>query len=155
MAQKTRRLIVREMRRITTGRTSKGAEYVICQVVATTPEGQPINHNLRTFEDLPRDQVIEVSIERHNSEQYGESFTLKQVGRRSSRDELKALAERVAKLEQAVYSGTTVPTEGAAHAAPPQPTTAPALPPPLPPPPPTAQPASVERAVPNDNDIPF
>lgn len=149
--RKPRRLIVRDLKRIHSGRTSKGAEYIIWQVIATKPDGTPIDQNLRTFEELPKNEVIEVTVEPYNSEQYGTSYTLKQVGRRSTRDELKALTERVARLEQAVYNG-------GARAASPQPTPPLAVPPPPPPPPaPAVAPAAppLERPVPSDDDIPF
>lgn len=153
-----RKLIVRELRKIHTGRTKAGAEYVVWQVVATTPDGRPIDVNLRTFEELPRNEVIECTVELFKSEQYGDSYTLKQLGRRSTKDELKALEARVAKLEQTIYMRDDPYTNQGGHAAPPQPTTQAQPPPPAPPPPPPATPAAappLERPLPGDEDIPF
>lgn len=143
----TRRLIVRELRQIHKGRTKNGAEYIIWQVIATTPEGRSIDQNLRTFEELPKGEVIECTVERFESQQYGVSFTLKQVGRRHTKDEIKELRQRVEALERAVYA-----------ASPPSTVTPAASPAPLPPPPvangaPSPPPATA--GLPSDQDIPF
>lgn len=141
-----RKLIVRELRQIHTGRTKKGAEYIIWQVIATSPEGVAINQNLRTFEELPKNEVIEVTIEVFNSEQYGVSYTLKQVGRRHTKDEINELKTRVEALERAVYAqGASLPPAAAPPAPPP--------PPPVPTPTPPSTPAT--GGLPSDADIPF
>lgn len=149
------RLIVRELREIHRGKTTNQVEYIMYQVVATKPDGVPIDLNLRTFEELPRNEVIEVTVEKFQSDQYGESFTLKQVGKQNSRDLIKALTERVKKLEQTVYSDD--PYSGGGRVPPPQPATTQAAPPAPPPPAPAAPPTAppVQRALPSDDDIPF
>ncbi len=149
--KRTRRLIVRELRRIHQGRTTKGAEYTIWQVVATSPDGREIEQTLRTFEELPKNQVIEVTVEKHASPEYGVSFTLAQVGKASADDRIKLLEERVARLEQFLYGS------GDASAAPPQPAQRSLAPPPPPTPaPPAVPPAAppVQRP-PAPDEIPF
>lgn len=140
-------MIVRDMRQIHKGRTQKGAEYIIWQVIATTPEGRSIDFNLRTFEELPKGEVIEVTVEKFVSEQYGDSYTIKQVGRRSSKDEIKELRGRVEALERAVYAQSQAPPSPSPGAPPVPPATPPATPPPT-----TAPPMG---GLPSDEDIPF
>lgn len=147
-----RRLIVRELRQIHKGRTSKGADYTIWQVVATLPDGRAIDQNLRTFEELPRNQVIECEVEKHTSEQYGTSYTLTQVGKVSTSERVALLEDRMKRLEHHVYG------QGAGSAPPPQPAPTPAPPPPAPPPPPPAEApraAPVAQRPPAPDDIPF
>lgn len=149
----TRRLIVRELRQIHKGRTTRGADYTIWQVVATSPDGRAIDANLRTFEELPKNQVIECTVELHQSESYGDSFTLGQVGRVTTDERLTIMDDRLKRLEQHVYG------QGAVSAPPPQPAPSPAVPPPPPSPPaqaeaPRAAPP-IQRAPAMDNDIPF
>lgn len=141
----TRRLIVRELRKIHEGRTQKGAEYTIWQVIATTPDGRPIEQNLRTFEELPKSEVIEVTVDRFVSQQYGESYTLKQVGRRHTKDEIKELRQRIEALERVVYQGQQQ------QAAPPPPPSSPPSAPATPPPVSTG----ANGGLPSDETIPF
>lgn len=150
MADKqTTRLIVKELVHIKTGKTNKQVEYTIWQVRATKPDGTPIPQNLRTFEELPRNEVIEVTVDTFDSEQYGRSYTLKQVGRKSTRDEISELRKRIEVLEKAVLGGGGPPC-AAPVAAPVQ------QPPPVVPPPaaPPSTPSVGTGDLPPD-DIPF
>lgn len=148
----SRRLIVRELRKIHTGQTSTGARYTIWQVVATTPDGRAIDQTLRTFEELPRNVVIEVTVEKHTSVEYGVSYTLAQVEKVSAEERMKLLEDRVKRLEGHIYGS------GDTHA--PQLQSAPPAPPPPAPPPTPPPPAVPYSSVPAQrplapDDIPF
>lgn len=76
----TTSIIVTETRVTNTGKTRTGGTYTLYQVIATKPSGELIDLNLRAFEDLPKNEVIEVDAELFRSQQYGDSFTLKRKG---------------------------------------------------------------------------
>jgi hypothetical protein len=114
-----RDLIVTELKELTTGTGKSGAPYVLYQVRATYPDGRVIpDMKLRTFEELPTNEVIKVRIEAHSSEQFGASYTLFQVGGGKSAGEalvekVKGLEQRVAHLERALgqpVAGVTSPS---------------------------------------------
>lgn len=158
----TTSLIVTATNRLHTGRTSGGTEYEIWQIIATKPDGTPIpqSMNLRAFEDLPKNVVMEVDAELYESERYGNSYTIKpRVG--SVAEQVRALGERVTRIEdflrgrgEFVGQATAAPPRQQAtpqqQAAPPPPPppapAAPPAPPPPPPPPPSGNPP---------DDIPF
>ncbi len=149
---RTRRLIVRELRQIHKGQTTKGQQYTIWQVVATTPDGRAIDHKLRTFEELPKNQVIECTVELFKSEQFGDSYTLAQVGKVTLEEKVNLLTDRLRRLEEHIYG------QGAGSAPQSQPAPPPAPPSaPPPPPPPTEAPraAPVAQRPPAPDDIPF
>lgn len=117
-----RRIIVREQKEIHKG-TRHGRDYVIYQVIATTEGGVPIEENLRSFQQLPKNQLIEVEIEKFDSPQWGVSYTLstkksggEAVGKRIGEMErqLAELTKRVVALE-----GGRTQTAPAAPAGPP------------------------------------
>jgi hypothetical protein len=157
---KTTKIIVTEMRVTAQGKTKAGADYTLYQVLATKPDGQRIDLNLRSFTDLPKNEVIEVDVELYESDTYGKSYTLKRKGGGGGGGGSKKLAESVDELRQRVERieaflqgrgefGGTAPAP--AQAPPPQPAAAPPqAPPPVPPaaPPPPAVP-------PQSDDIPF
>lgn len=96
MASK-RRIIVREQKEIHKGTGNNGRDYVIYQVIATNEGGVPIDLNLRSFQQLPKNQLIEVNVERFESDKFGVSYTLstqKQGG--------EAVGKRIGELERAV-----------------------------------------------------
>lgn len=124
MEKNERKLIVTELKELTTGTGKNGQPYVLYQVRATHPDGRVIpDMKLRTFEELPTNEVIHVRIEAHNSEQFGASYTLFQVGGGKSAgealvDKVKGLELRVAHLERAMgqpHAGDTpAPVEAVA-----------------------------------------
>jgi hypothetical protein len=95
-------IIVTDLKQISTGTNSKtGAPYTLYQVEATKPDGQRIdNLKLRTFQDLPKHEAIEVTIKRFVSEQYGESYTIERKGKSRSQQRLDELESRVKALEE-------------------------------------------------------
>jgi hypothetical protein len=165
----TTKMIVTETRPLHTGRTKSGEEYQIHQIIATKPDGTviPQSLNLRSFEDLPRNTVIEVEAELFESEKYGNSYTLKQKGGGGGSgtlaQQVKALEQRIAHIEaflqgRGEFVGTAAPAQ--APAAQPAPVQQQAAPPP--PPPPVPPPADVpadqgppKGGLPSDDDIPF
>lgn len=153
------KIVVKEMI-VTSSGMSKGDNpkpYTLYQVRATNPAGVPIEHNLRSFADLPLNEVLDVHCQLFTSERYGPSYT---VSRKGGSGVSKKLAESVDELRARVdkiedwlrgrgeYAGIAA-DQPAAAAPPQQPAAAPAAQPP-PPPPPTVAPA-----VPPENDIPF
>lgn len=120
-APRTRQIIVTDLKHIKAGFTSGGEPYTLWQVRATDLGGIPIDQNLRTFEELPKDQPITVSIDWFKSTRgYGDSFTLKQVvdggasstsappsppppvNRPNVDQAIKDLQQRVAQLEEEI-----------------------------------------------------
>lgn len=134
----TTSIIVKETRATSSGRTGAGAEYTLYQVIATKPSGEPINLNLRAFEDLPKNVVIEVDAELYRSQRYGDSYTLQRKGAGGGDgggDRMSSLEERVKRIEDFLsgrgeFGGSAAQPEQAPTQAPPQP----------PPPPPPVQP---------------
>src|ERR1700752_4468428 len=53
-----------------------GSEFVIYEIEAAKPDGQPINQKLRAFTSLPIGQIVEDTVAPYVSEKYGKSFTL-------------------------------------------------------------------------------
>jgi hypothetical protein len=126
-------IIVKETRAIHQGRNgSTGEEYTLYQIVATRPNGQMIDLNLRSFEDLARDEVLPVEVTPFVSEQYGTSYTLKAKAKSKARQELEQLASRVERLER--HLGLTSDSSSDLAAGPPPPP-APDRQPAAPPPP--------------------
>lgn len=153
----TTKLIVTATNRLHTGRTQGGKPYEIFQIIATKPDGTPISQamNLRAFEDLPKNVVLEVDAELFTSERYGNSYTIKpKMG--SLTEQVKALQDRVTMIEDFLRgrgefagqaAGPPQQQEGAPQAAPPPP----------PPPAPAAEPAPPPTAPAGQpaDDIPF
>jgi hypothetical protein len=143
-------IIVKETREISSGRNARtGQDYTMWQLVATKPDGTMIPQNLRAFEDMPRGEVLEVSVTPFVSEQWGTSYTVARKDKSKLHSDFDALKARVERLEKLL--NVTEETTGA----PPPPATA--GPPPLPPtstaniePPPLA--ATPRQA---DGEIPF
>jgi hypothetical protein len=158
----TRKIVVREQREIHKG-TRNGRDFIIYQVVATTEGGVPIEQNLRSFQQLPKNQLIDVDIEKYESPQSGAvSYTVStkkqgsSVGKKVSELEARMdtmareFAKLVKRVEQLEGRG------GQNGAAPPSPVAAtppPAAPQPTQQPPPLAAEGSGGQ-MPTD-DIPF
>lgn len=135
----TRQLIVTDLRKIKDGHTSGGDAYTLWQVRATSMDGIPIDSNLRTFDNIPLDVPVTVTVEKFSSTRgYGDSFTLELVEDGATAtsaapsapppinapppppdlaQRLNELAERVASLEAELKAhlseggGTEPPTE--------------------------------------------
>lgn len=74
-------IIVTECRQVHTGTGRNGKEYRIYEVQATRPDRTPIeNMKLRSFQELPLGEVLEVNVEKFDSEQYGTSYTISRKG---------------------------------------------------------------------------
>ena len=136
-------IIAREVKVIHNGRTSNGNEYTIWQVIATKPSGETIDLNLRSFEELPTGEVLDVEVTPFHHPQFGTSYTLKRKGGHKSKTahRIEELEKRVAVLEARLgitENGSPPPAQ--APGPPPAPVTAP--PPPVP-------------VGGNDADIPF
>lgn len=142
-AHKKTKIIVKELKHIHSGTTKAGSDYTIQQVIATKVDGTAIDLNLRTFDELPKDEPIEVTVEKFESPQYGISYTIKPAGKSGgmgkSIDELRG---RVVKLEAQVAE--LMRGQPAPSVAPPPP--APATPPPA---------AAPAGGLPSDDQIPF
>lgn len=83
--KRIRQIIVTELKKLSSG-TRSGEPWTIYQVRATLADGRVIQDmKLRTFEDLPRDQVISVEVEPYNSAKYGQSYTLYQLDASNNR----------------------------------------------------------------------
>lgn len=125
-------IIVRETREIHHGHQG-GKSFTLYQVVATKPDGQPIDLNLRAFEDLPRDEVMPVEVTPFVSEQYGTSYTLKPKAKSKQSLKMEELEQRVAAVERAIgLTPDSSSTVGSGPPPPPQPEhQAPPPPPPV------------------------
>lgn len=103
---RTTSIIVKQTTAIKSGRSRNGDAYTLYQVIATKPDGTPIEDaqgnplNLRTFDELPRDEVVKVAVTPFTSDQYGTSYTLKREGVSKLEKEVQSLRERVAQLER-------------------------------------------------------
>lgn len=140
---KDTQIIVRECNAIKSGPgRDGGAGWTMYQLVATKPDGTPIPQNLRTFEEIPTHEVVDVNVTPFTSEQYGTSFTVKLKAPSKSQLEIEELKQRLEIIERQL--GIQV---GGPPRTPPPPPAAPVQ---TPPPPAPAQIASA----PND-DIPF
>lgn len=83
--RRVRQIIVTELKKLSEG-TRSGEAWTIYQVRATLADGRVIQDmKLRTFEDLPRAQVITVEVEPYESQKYGKSYTLYQLDAQNER----------------------------------------------------------------------
>jgi hypothetical protein len=73
----TRRITVTDCTVITQGLGRNNREYTIYEIAARGEDGLEITENLRSFEELPLDVLIDVEVETFNSDRHGKSFTLK------------------------------------------------------------------------------
>lgn len=138
---KTTTIIVREQRHFHTGRSQQGTEFNVYQLVATKADGAPIDKNLRTFDVLPQNVPVEVTVDRFVSEQTGaESFTVKPVGKHTGglEAQVEELRGRLVKVEGALAALQSHQRASG----------------PPPPPPRPSAPAPVAADGPND-DVPF
>jgi hypothetical protein len=132
----TTEIIVTEQKVIHSG-NKNGRDYTIYQVIATNRNGQLIDLNLRSFDELPKNQVIKVEVTKFESEQYGVSYTVSLEGKKKSsglgkvvdglRDRVSALEARLEAVEKLVKGA---PQQAPSAQAPPaaQSATPPALP---------------------------
>lgn len=109
-----KKLTITGMTAITSGVGNYGP-WTLYGVEAVNEDGQPINETLKTFQELPLDQLIEVEIERKETPEYGVEFTIKKpkgarYGLRPSPgdDAYEDLKRRVYALEQ--HCGLVAPS---------------------------------------------
>jgi len=124
-------IIVRETREIHHGHTG-GKDFTLYQIVATKPDGTNIDLNLRSFEDLPRDEVLPVEVTPFVSEQYGTSYTLKTKTKTGQRRKMEELESRLEVVEKML--GLTPNSSSEVQPGPPPPPQQDRQPPPPPPP---------------------
>lgn len=153
------RIIAKRLSPIKSGTTGDGTAYTISQVIATKPDGTPISDfNLRTFDALPTDCVIEVDCELFKSERFGDSYTVKlkagqaqaSQGMTQEAADLRDLKLRVDRIENFLSGRGEWAGSAAEPAGPPSP-------PPsgdAPPPPPPEVPLT-DAQVSGEADIPF
>jgi hypothetical protein len=116
------KIIVRSLKVITSR-----PNFTLHQVLAVKPDGSPIvdsmgqELNLRSFEELPKNRIIDVEVERFDSEKYGVSYTLKAVN--------YSLTDRVDELEARIKAMEEKLAQAPSPSAPPPP---PGTPPPIP-----------------------
>jgi hypothetical protein len=122
------KIIVKECKVIHSGNQRSGGTYTMYQLIATKPDGAPIPLNLRSFEDFPLNEVVDVTSTPFVSESYGTSYTIKRKGLSDSEREIENLKKRLTAIESKL--GIT-PGGSSAPAVPPPPATGTA-PPPLP-----------------------
>lgn len=136
-------IIVRECNPIKSGTSDGGGTWTMYQLIATKPDGTPIPQNLRTFDEQPLHEVIDVAVTPFVSETYGTSYTIKRRGVPKSQLEIEDLKRRLEAIEAKL--GIQV---GGQSLRPPPPPPSPIE---TPPPPPPVQPGA-SRAT---DDIPF
>lgn len=130
------KIIVRDLKVITSR-----PNYTLHQVIAVKPDGSPIvdamgqELNLRSFQELPKNRVIDVEVESFTSEKYGTSYTLKAMN--------YSLTDRVDELEAKVKALEEKLARSVSPAAPP------------PPPMGAAPPIPATHGGPASDDIPF
>lgn len=142
----TRFIIVKETREISRGRSQNGREYVMWQIIATKPDGVPIDANLRSFEDLPRGELLEVAVTPFVSEQWGTSYTVARKDKSELHRKVEELQARIERLESILNVTDPVSVANQTSAPPPPPST-----PETPPPPPTV----AQHTTPGNGDVPF
>lgn len=85
-----------------TAKNARGDTYTIYELTAFKEDGSEINEKLRSFENLPLDELIEVTVTPYNSEKYGRSFTIAQRNRPNSAQLIRELKTTVLKLTERV-----------------------------------------------------
>lgn len=58
------------------GTSKKGNPFTIWEVFAVDEAGQPVEHKLRTFEDLPEGELLSVKAEEYVDDRRGTTYTL-------------------------------------------------------------------------------
>lgn len=110
-ARKDTKLTITSCEAVHTGNNRNGNPYTIYEVMAMDEAGAPVTENLRAFDDLPLNELLDCEVERYESDAHGVTFTIypkAKVARKAggapkgglgkSVDELR---ERVNKLEAA------------------------------------------------------
>jgi hypothetical protein len=126
-------IIPKQVREISRGNSrTTGEPWVMWQVIATKPDGTPIEKNgeplnLRTFDELPLNEVVNVTVTPFTSEQFGTSYTLKIKGQTKQQKEMAELRERVRRIEERL--GLSSEVAGAPKPPPPPSTATPPMPP--------------------------
>lgn len=94
-------IIVKEIKEISSGRRpNSGEHYTMYQLIATKPDGTVIDLNLRTFDEIPTNEVVDVHVTPFNSERYGTSYTIKPVGKTQQQSQLEEVMKRLRVIEE-------------------------------------------------------
>lgn len=117
----TRKINALSHKELSSGETN-GKRWAIYEITATTPEGEPIDLKLKSFD--PLDGLVEVDVEKQVHEKYGTSYMLKRVGGGNPgarlgpkvddlRGRIEMLEEQVEFMRKQISSLNAVVTEGA------------------------------------------
>lgn len=117
MSESRRTLNIVACRSIKSGTNAKGREWTIYEVMATKPDGAPVELELRAFDPLPLG-VGEYDVEKRVDPKYGDSYTLKIPGGAPRGPQVNPLEQRIAALEQkvALLEGAQLGPQGTASA---------------------------------------
>lgn len=91
-------IVVTEQKVIHEGTNRNGGKYTIRQLIATNRNGQLIDLNLRSFDELPLKQLITVEVEKFKSDRFGDSYTVTLEGKKKG----AGLGKKVNDLEARV-----------------------------------------------------
>lgn len=80
------------------GTHDNGVEFTIYEVVAVGEDGRSIGAKLRSFEELPVGETLDVLVSKYESQKYGVSFTLSRKNKVGTRQLVEALTQRVEQL---------------------------------------------------------
>jgi len=81
------------------GEHPNGHKYTIYEIEAAKPDGTPVEQRLRSFEELPVGEEIDLSVVKYQDESAGISYTLSRRGGSGN-------AAKIKKLEQVVQDLT-------------------------------------------------
>lgn len=97
-----RKLKITSRKEITSGTSEKDGKsftWTLYEVEATDEAGSKVEQKLKTFADLPMNELVELEVERQEHETHGVSYMLKKPRQNVSREEFNELVSRVEKLE--------------------------------------------------------
>ncbi len=112
-----------------TGKHPNGHSYTIYEIEAVRPDGTVVAESLRSFEELPVGEVLDLNVVKFDSPEHGTSYTLSRRGGsgnakkiRDLEETVRALVARLEALEQVVGAiGDRVLVEGVSDGASPDP----------------------------------
>lgn len=96
------RLLVTSCTEVYTGYNGRGDKYVIHEVEAQKEGGEPINQKLRSFENLPTGELLDVMVTPYESDKHGRSYTITRRNKPSSAKKIKELESRLTELTERI-----------------------------------------------------
>jgi hypothetical protein len=84
------------------GKHPNGHSYTIYDIEAERLNGDPVNAKLRSFEELPVGEELDLHVEQYDGGEHGISYTLSRKGGSGREQRIKDLEARVARLEFAL-----------------------------------------------------